>query len=104
MMQGYTISLNHIPSFRHRKDWICRIDVRKSFGINPKRVSIPALNAALEIAMAYLRHQPKEMVELCSRTGIYTGAGGNNPAILLKHFKPVNNGRLIIAGQGRNIS
>ena len=65
---------------------------------------MPALNAALEIAMAYLRHQPKEMVELYFRTGFYNIDGGDKPAILLKHFKPVNNGRLIIAGQGRNIS
>ena len=38
---------------------------------------MPALNAALEIAMAYLRHQPKEMVELYFRTGFYNIDGGD---------------------------
>ena len=61
---------------------------------------MPALNAAMEIAMAYLRHHPKEMVELYFRTGVYNIDGGDKPAILLKHFKPINNGRLIISGQG----
>ena len=65
---------------------------------------MPALNAAMEIAMAYLRHNPKEMVELYFRTGVYNIDGGDKPAILLKHFKPINNGRLIISGQGRIIS
>ena len=78
--------------------------MRRSFGINPKKVSMPALNAAMEIAMAYLRHHPKEMVELYFRTGVYNIDGGDKPGLLLKHFKPQNNGRLIIAGQGRNIS
>ena len=77
--------------------------MRRSFGINPKKVSMPALNAAMEIAMAYLRHHPKEMVELYFRTGVYNIDGGDKPGLLLKHFRPLNNGRLIIAGQGRNI-
>ena len=59
-----------------------------------------ALNSAVEIAMAYIRLHRKEKIEIFFRTGWYNIDGRDKPGLLIKHFKPINNGRLIIAGQG----
>ena len=38
----------YFSCFRHRKDWVCRIDVRRTFGISPNKVSVSKLDSAVE--------------------------------------------------------
>jgi len=80
---------------RHKKDWVCRIDVRRTFGMKASQIQ-----AAVNVASDYLAQQPKQMVELYFRRGTYVIDNGENPAFTLKNIKPVNNGRLIISGAG----
>merc|ERR1719445_1735794 len=54
--------------------------------------------------MQYLRQHPLEQVELFFRTGHYHIDGGDKPVFLLKQFYPEKNGRLIIAGQGMDMT
>ena len=74
---------------------MCRIDVRRSFGVKTRNIQ-----SALEVAMDYMRRHPREKVELYFRRGTYLINSGNRPSLWLRHFKPENNGRLIIAGAG----
>ena len=53
--------------------------------------------------MIVSRLHPLEEVEIYLRAGHYNIDSGDKPVFLLKHFQPDNNGRLIIAGQGRRI-
>ena len=82
--------------FRHKKDWFCRIDVRRSFGMKTANIQ-----TALNVGMEYLRQNPLEQVEIFFRRGKYQiNKEGRKPAFALKHFQPKNNGRLIISGAG----
>ena len=86
---------------RHLRDWTCRIDVRRTFGINPRDVSMPALSSAINQASHYLRLHPLEQVEVHFRAGTYHISAGDKPGIQLRHLKPENNGRFIISGAGK---
>ena len=90
----------NILTIRHRKDWVCRIDLRRTFGINPRDVSITALGSAINQAAHYMSLHPLEQVEVYFRKGTYRINAGEKPGITLKHFKPENNGRFILSGAG----
>ena len=77
------------------KDWVCRIDVRRTFGVKTDKIQ-----AALNVGMDYLRQNPLEQVEIFFRKGTYQLDNGDRPSFWLKHVRPQNNGRLIIAGAG----
>ena len=57
----------NILTVRHRKDWVCRIDLRRTFGINTKDVSISALGSAINQATHYMNLHPLEQVEVYFR-------------------------------------
>ena len=73
--QGYETSsesyIINILTIRHRKDWVCRIDLRRTFGINPRAVSISALASAINQASHYMSLHPLEQVEVYFRAGTY---------------------------------
>ena len=111
----------YFSCFRHRKDWVCRIDVRRTFGISPNKVSVSKLDSAVETAMEYLRRDPLQQVrqmivnywssslldlifqvELFFRAGNYKIDTGERATFTLKHIRPLNNGHLAIVGQGNN--
>ena len=49
-----------IITFRHLRDWVCRIDVRRTFGINPRDVSKAALSSVINQASEYINIHPEE--------------------------------------------
>ena len=51
---------------RHSKDWVCRIDVRRTFGMKASQIQ-----SAVNIATDFLAQQPKEKIELFFRRGTY---------------------------------
>ena len=51
---------------RHSKDWVCRIDVRRTFGTRASQIQ-----SAVNIATDFLAQQPKEKIELFFRRGTY---------------------------------
>ena len=51
---------------RHPKDWVCRIDVRRTFGMKASQIQ-----SAVNIATDFLAQQPKEQIELFFRRGTY---------------------------------
>jgi hypothetical protein len=81
---------------RFKKDWVCRIDVRRTFGLKTENIQ-----EALNVSMEYLRQNPLEQVEMFFRRGTYKIDSGEKPSFSLKNVRPQNNGRLIIAGAGR---
>ena len=87
-------------TLRHRKDWVCRIDLRRTFGIKTREVSISALGSAINQASHYMSLHPLEQVEVYFRAGTYRINAGSKPGITLKHFKAENNGRFILSGAG----
>jgi len=88
--------INSLQKPRHKKDWTCRIDVRRTFGATAKHIQ-----HAVNIAVDFLAQQPRERAELFFRRGTYTlDSKVDSPVFTLKNIKPINNGRLIIAGAG----
>jgi hypothetical protein len=81
---------------RYKKDWVCRIDVRRTFGVKTENIQ-----EALNVSMEYLRQNPLEQMEMYFRRGTYKIDSGEKPSLSLKNVRPQNNGRLIIAGAGR---
>ena len=67
-------------------------------------VSHSSLTSAVNIAIQYVNQHPLEQVELFFRRGTYRiETTGEQASIHLKNFKPINNGRLILAGQGKTL-
>ena len=62
------------------------------------------IQAALNVGMEYLRQNPLEQVEILLRKGIYEMTNNHTrPSLSIKHFCPLKNGRLIIAGAGKTV-
>lgn len=80
---------------RHSKDWVCRIDVRRTFGMKASQIQ-----SAVNIATDFLAQQPKEKIELFFRRGTYLIDSKENPVFNMKNIAPTNHGRLIISGAG----
>ena len=60
------LNFNWLTLCRHSKDWVCRIDVRRTFGTRASQIQ-----SAVNIATDFLAQQPKEKIELFFRRGTY---------------------------------
>ena len=77
------------------KDWVCRIDGRRKFGVKTEQVQ-----AAVRVGVDYLRDNPREQVEIFFRRGTFLLDNGDKAVLSLKNLHPEKKGRLIIAGAG----
>ena len=71
----------HVHICRHSKDWVCRIDVRRTFGMKASQIQ-----SAVNIATDFLAQQPKEKIELFFRRGTYLI---DSKVIYKKSWEPV---------------